>query len=165
LATSARAVGLETAVESAEELKRLLAAAEEWASTQPAAVRGTMFGYTRYLGPLTPRVPFTRTPSYTHEYVGLAPNLHKQVFALAESQPSTGPVHRIALVQVTEDQKWVVAELEEIKPIYAGDFEKRRAELARTTEYEERLHLLQAWYDAENILRRTGFVWAQPPKE
>ena len=165
LASNARAVGLQAAVESAEELKQLLAAAEEWASTQPAAVRGTRFGYTRYLGPLTPRGPLTRVPSYIHEYVGLAPNLHKQVFTLAESQPSTGPVHRVALVQVTEDQKWVVAELEEIKPIYAGDFEKRRVELARTTEYEERLHLMQAWYDAKNILRRTGFVWAQPPEE
>lgn len=165
LATSARAVGLQTAVESAKELKELLAAAEEWASTQPAAVRGTRFGYTRYLGPLRPRGPFTRVPSYVHEYVGLAPNLHKQVFALAESQPSTGPVHRVALVQVTEDQKWVVAELEEIKPIYAGDFEKRRAELARTTEFEERLHLMQAWYDAENTLRRTGFVRARASEE
>ena len=164
LATSARAVGLEAAVESAKELKELLAAAEEWASTQPAAVRGTRFGYTRYLGPFVPGGPFTRVPSYVRD-VGLAPTLHKQVFALAESQPSTGPVHRVALVQVTEDQKWVVAELEEIKPIYAGDFEKRRADLARTPEYQERIYLMQAWYDAKNILRRTGFVWAQPPEE
>jgi len=165
LAEKAREVGLEAAVESAEELKQLLTAAEEWASTQPAAVRGTRYGYTRYLGPVAPRGPFTRVPSYVHEYVGLAPNLHKQVFALAESQPSTRPVHRVALVQVTEDQKWVVAELEETKPIYAGDFEKRRADLARAAEYQERLHLLQAWYDAENILRRTGFVRASASEE
>ena len=165
LATSARAVGLEAAVESAEELKQLLTAAEEWASTQPAAVRGTRYGYTRYLGPFTPRAPLTRVLSYVHEYIGLAPNLHKQVFALAESQPSTGPVRRVALVQVTEGQKWVVAELEEIKPIYAGDFEKRRVELARTTEYEEKLHFRLVWYDAGNILRRTGFVWAEAPEE
>jgi len=127
-------------------------------------VRGTRFGYTRYLGPLRPSRPFTRVPSYVHDYVGLAPNLHKQVFALVESQPSTGPVHRVALVQVTEDQKWVVAELEEIKPIYAGDFENRRADLVRTSQ-EEWLHLMRSWYDAENILRRTGFVRAQPPEE
>jgi hypothetical protein len=164
LATSARAAGLETAVESAEDLKKLLAAAEEWASTQPEEVRGTSFGYTRYLVPFTPIGSFTRTPRHVG-YVGLVPTLHKQVFALADSQPSTGPVHRVALVQVTEDQKWVVAELEEIKPIYAGDFEKRQVDLARATEYQERLHLMQAWYDTENILRRTGFVWAQSPEE
>jgi hypothetical protein len=165
LASSARVAGLAAAVESAGELRQLLTAAEEWASTQPAAVRGTRFGYTRYLGPLTPRGAFTRVPSYVHEYVGLAPILHEQVFALAESLPSTGPVHRVAVVPVTEDQKWVVAELEEIKPVYAGDFEKRRMDLARTAEYQERLQLMQAWYDAKNILRRTGFVWAQPPEE
>ena len=165
LAEQAREVGLEDAVEEAAELKELLRIAEAPASapsSAPALPVQPASRFTRALGPNAPRGKFTRSPSWMQD-VGLSQKLHDAVFALPEAAPQGGAAHRIATVQLAKDQKWIVVQLEEVKPIYAGAFEKQRDALRRSSAMRQVQSLLwQSWYDPENIKRRTGFVPIDP---
>jgi len=165
LAERASEVGLAAAVESADELRQILADAEQWAASQPAsaAERGPT-AYTRYLGPITPTGRFTRTQSHVHQYVGVVEGLHKQVFALADSPNDDGQAHRVVAVPAADKHKWIVAELEEVKPIYAGDFVKQQSSIGYRDRRVTAGGFTIAWFERENILKRTGFVPTKPPE-
>ncbi|MBU0638885.1 MAG: SurA N-terminal domain-containing protein [Planctomycetes bacterium] len=155
LAERARAVGLDAAVEEATELKALLTQAEEAATSQPSGPRLPRPRWLESLGPFTPSRAFSRRSLYLQN-VGVSRNLPEAVFVLAD-EPAQAGKHRVALVQVANVRKWVVAELEEVKPIYAGQFAQLREQVAVRSAQMESSHFAQAWFATENIRQRAGY--------
>ncbi len=165
LAAAAREMGLEAAVQQASELKQKLEAAEV-AATQPAGgARRTKPQYVRDLGPFTPGRALTRRYPYLERVGVVSETFNAAVFALADA-PATGsaPAHQVACLPVASESKWVVVELNEIKPLYAGAFEQQLARSARQSR-DMALSLFGAdWFDGDSIKRRTGFVY-EPGRE
>ncbi len=159
LAARARAVGLAAAIEEAEALRELLLAADppsvpDIVGPQPPAENL----YTRLLPPASPAA-FART-SKSLMRVGTVQELPRKIFALAEEPVSEGQ-RRAAAFPVASAQKWVIAELSEIKPIYAGLFDEA---VANNTGNQEELTLFQTdWVAPERVKQRTGFIQAASP--
>lgn len=129
------------------------------AATQPTA---DVQLATRQLGPFTPEGRFMRRPGGLRE-VPVSPLLHEQVFALADAPfSSTAPVHRMVVVPVARERKWIVAELIEVKPLYEGEFDAAREDQVQQTASRVQQRLAAAWYNVENVYQRTGFVPAAP---
>jgi hypothetical protein len=163
LAEHARQVGLKQAVAEAEDLKALLSDAEESSTTQPATAP-TTDRYLRMLEPFEPE-QFFRKPRRPIDGVGLAPNLHERVFALADEGGSdAAEPHRVVAVPLARAFRWVVAELLEVKPIYRGDFEMKREELEQETIRTQLQMFYEKWFSSENILSRTGYIPANEPE-
>lgn len=158
LAARAREIGLEAAVEEATELKEILASAEQ-ASTQPADPDGPPPVPERYLDQLQPFTPpqLTRERSYVYR-VGMAPGLSRAVFALSELPAGEeAPLHRVTAAPVATVNQWVVAELVEVKPIYAGAFEEQLAQSLRMAQYVEMQRFVRDWISPRNVQERVGF--------
>lgn len=150
LAEAARTVGLRQAVEAATDLRaRLETDAGSDTSSAPSASAAALLGPTRPAN-------FRRQASPLAN-LGLAPELHKKVFALGELPEAEG-VHRVLAAPVAKNFKWVVAELEGVRPIYQGDFDAKRENLERTTMFTRQSEFMRQWGDIANIHARTGYV-------
>jgi hypothetical protein len=159
LAARAREIGLAAAVEEAGELKDLLLAADppqvpEIEGPQPAPTNT----YLDLLKPVSPPALVRTTKNVMR--VGAVQELPRRVFALAEESVPEGG-HRVGAVPVATNQKWVVAELTEIKPMYAGQFETH---VAQGPGNREELNLFNSdWVASERVKQRTGFIQAAQP--
>jgi len=157
LAERARQAGLVQAVAEADALKAMLSASEEGALPEPVAAPGAANRYVRMLEPFAP-TEFTRRPR-PFQNVGYSPGLHEKVFALAEEGRLEVPeAHRVVVAPLARNLRWAVVELLEVRPIYHGEFEMKRKELEQEVTQSDVQAFYLAWFDAENILSRAGYV-------
>jgi hypothetical protein len=162
LADRARVVGLQAAAEEAGELKTLLEQAEkQWEpSGDPTEPKPS---YVQDFGPNIPTLPFTRA-SRRLQWVGNdTQKVQQAVFALAEAQESD-PLAGIpvVVVEVARYFKWVIAQLEEVKPLYAGQFEKERPSLLGPPGEQEYAAVMREWMRPENVRQRCGLRLLRP---
>jgi hypothetical protein len=148
LATKAREVGLAAALEQATELKAALQAAEQ-AVPADATVKPQ---YVQALQPITPD-RLTRAGGMV---TGIGPTrlIPKTLFQLADSLgTATAPAHLVAAVQDAKSFKWAVAEVQQLKPIYAGAFEQKLAQGDRAL----MRRFYEVWADPNSLQQRTGY--------
>lgn len=154
----AQAEGLAIAIANFHELSNLIREASTPAS-QPASAPATpkpnfMGAYTA----TTPGGAFTRRPRPLPN-VGVSNSLHRAVFEAAEAPATaTAPAHKVVLVPQAKDQKWVLAEVLELRPIYQGDFDAQlesQVMRARSMDYSA---FRQNWFKPENIRARAHFA-------
>ena len=149
IAEQARRDGLEQAVADAEDLRALLTAADEAADADT---------YTREFSVYQPP-RFFRTPERIRN-VGTSQQLHEQVFAAAEQ---AGPIENPVLaLPVADGTKWVVVQVQGLKPLYQGEFDSRKAQLAQQNAFLQGMDFRRRWFDIASIRQRTGFVDARP---
>lgn len=155
LAARAREVGLAQAAQDATELREALAAATAQA---PEPLIGNKPDYVAALTPVTVedlRRPMGSQSGFTSK-VGFTGNAAKQLFELA-NDPAP---HKVALATAADHERVIVAELEEIKPIYDGAFEQQ---LSGNMMQEERFKNMMGqsfqmeWIGDQNIQRRAKF--------
>ena len=163
--TLAREVGLAAALEQTPALTKQLSETET-AAASPTGPFELGFRpppapeYVNALGPNKPSLPFTRNTAVV-QWVGQTRKLPREVFALAEpdSQKSTG-THNVAVIEVADLLKWVIVELEQVKPLYAGEFDQQRATLLGRPASDLRWPLQMNWFARDNVRQRCGFVRA-----
>lgn len=148
----AREAGLDAAVTEEAELKTLFFEQQVAATTQPVFPKPK---YADKFEPATPTGRFTRMQTYTR-HAGRSTILPEAVFELAE-QPADEGARRVVLVQNAGELKWIVAELEEVKPVYAGEFASQRDQLAMYSRQAQMRLFMQDWFDSEMIRQRTGY--------
>ncbi len=154
LAEQARAVGLATAVEQATDLKDMLTAAAR-AATQPAGGAAVMPKYVEDLQPTQPK-NLTRQSTMSSE-IGSIAGLPEHIFALAD-EPAGADQHRVTVAPLARANRWFVAELQEVHPIYQTSFEQRLATgQAGRPSWQEEQRFGAAWANPENVQLRTGF--------
>ncbi|RMF85451.1 MAG: hypothetical protein D6744_01370 [Planctomycetota bacterium] len=150
IAEQAQLSGLEQAVRDAEDLRALLNAADQ-------AKGGSSFSR-QFAVYEPPR--FFRTPERIRN-IGVSKELHDKVFEAAENaKPGEKP---ILVVPVSEGTKWAIVEVEGLKPLYQGEFDSRKAQLAQQNAFLQAMDARRVWFDVANIRQRTGFVDARPP--
>lgn len=158
LAERAREVGLDAAVAEATELREQLEAAQQ---AQPSDGEEPQIPFLEHLGPFDAPAKFGRRASFIPR-VGSVAKLHEAIFRLAdESGAQTRPARSVVAVPSPPGLKWIVGELLEVLPLYAGDFAEQRGAL---TEQLDRFHqqlAVRLWFDPENVRRRTGFQPAE----
>jgi hypothetical protein len=154
-------VGLTAAAVEAKELLALLEAADQ-ATSQAALEPRPAEQYGQELTPDRP-AGLTRSSQMVGK-LGLVSGVQQAVFELAdERRTETSPAHRIATVPLAKQFKYVVAELLEIKPIYAGAFSKELAQAGPEEARDETYAFSRGWFALDNIRLRTGFKEAPPP--
>lgn len=164
LCQRARQVGLASAVEEATGLAELFANAEknyEPEPPEPGSPPPQRPQYGRAFGPNVPTVPFTRD-SRSVQWVGQTQKVQREAFSL--EQPPTADEatdHAVAAVEVANLFKWVVVELEEVKPLYAGEFAQQRPTLLHQGSDFKRAMLKWGWISPDNVRQRTGFEFAR----
>jgi hypothetical protein len=153
LAAAAAEVGLTDAVAQATDLRAEIESAAR-ATTQATGpdARSTMPGWLRELEPFETRM--TRRSGYIQR-VGQATGLQERLFELADQPADDG--HRVTAVPLATQDKWIVAQLDEITPVYEGAFEDQLAAAFMRSQREEQQVILMGWLDPENIWARTGF--------
>lgn len=160
LAAKARAVGVRAAVAQATELKDILAAAEK---NPPPAV--------------DPTAPAPPTPKYVDNFqaysaeftrqagvvlrVGRVPEIVKALFARADTPVAEG-ARRVQASPVARQNKWLVAEVTGVKPIFREPFETQLAQTLKTNRQRDIQRFATDWLTPQNIKGRTGFVPAKP---
>jgi len=167
LAERARQIGLEQAVAEADELKAMLDEGAAPATSEPAATQPTANRYVRMLEPFEPE-QFSRRPGLLRGEATqiFSPGLHEQVFALTEEDgPDASSGRRVTVVPLARTLQWVVVELLEVEPLYRGEFQMQQAELRQRVAGGRGWLCLQAWFEPDNIFRRTGFVHTTPSDE
>lgn len=157
LAAKAREIGLDKAIEEASDLKAQFEAAKV-AATQPATGDPTA-ATPRYLEDLEPyTVPrLTRQMAFIRG-VGRVEGIAEAVFALGASGEGPQADHPVVTVPVANRFKWIVAELEEVKPMYAVPFEDYLRQAVLMGPQQELRMFQQAWHNPEMVVDRTGFV-------
>jgi hypothetical protein len=158
LADSARQNGLAAAVEQDSELKDILAAGEQADQAKmesPPAPGTTLPKYVDHLKPYTPQ-RLTRQGGFV-EGLGRTTDLPDELFKLGQGAATEG-VHRVVGVSIAGLNKWVVAELTEIKAPYRGSFEAQVASRLRGSNDRDAQRLSRDWFDPNSIQARTGFV-------
>ena len=145
LASKAGELGLAPAVEQATELKNTLTAAAE------ASTEVTKPDYTRDLAPFSPQ-RLTRKAGWLQR-LGPVLEFPSAVFALADKE---GSDHRVATIPIATQSKWTVVELQEIKPIYAGQFEQQLLASAMAAGQAGN-SFFSNWMNSESVRERTGF--------
>lgn len=156
LAEVARTVGLAKAVENATELKSILAGPDANVASQPNPARARSL---TFLEPKATPGAFTRAPRIIPG-VGPEPlpELTEKVFETAAQPLSEGASHRIVVSPAAKAFKWVLGEVGELAPLYEGEFQQQREMLAMQTAFQAQQAFEQAWFNPENIYKRTGFV-------
>lgn len=161
LAARARQVGLAQAVEEATELKEILAAADQ-AASQPAATSAPATQYAQNLQPATP-MQFTRQFGVVQRAGGspaMVPRgVPTAVFNVADTPTDEANPHRVVSVAAAHEQQWIVAQLNEVKPLYQVPFEGQLARAIQTTENRDRQRFVMEWMAPENVKERAGFVF------
>lgn len=154
IAARAKEVGLDAALAEAAELKQIISDVQVVRKAQSPFNES----FLEALGPFEPARPLTRQ-SFFIDRVGIAGPLAKKVFEMAETTPADSAVRHATLVQLTSPElKWVVAELLGVKPVYRGEFDQARVQVIQQLLRGEFTVFQQAWFDPENIRKRTGFV-------
>jgi hypothetical protein len=162
LAERARAVGLAAAIADDQDLRAILTEAQ--AASQPAEGPAPP-RYLAELGPFTPSAGVTRRSTW-FEHVGESKNLARRIFERIDAQGAeSAPAQAIELVPNAAGGKWIIAQIGELKPIFAGDFAKQRQQFASQAASPDRQAFVKAWTDPANIRRRAGFVPAAPPRQ
>jgi hypothetical protein len=156
LATRARQVGLAKAVEEATELKDILQAADQ-AASQPAesGVPPMPTQYVQDLQPFTPN-KITRLAPFLQK-LGRVQEIPQAIFAMAAMPVDPATPYRAKSLPQANQFRWVVAELLEIKPLYAGSFEAQLAKSLRE-DWSKQQKFYTAWNAPEYLKQRTGFV-------
>lgn len=149
----AQEAGIEAAAGEMVELRGLLSAADAAATTQPTAAL-TAMKYLEAFGPSVPKEKMTRQSAFLRG-AGNALKLAKALFDASEA--TTQAAHRVVLVSSPSNEKWFVAELVEVKPLYEGEFADRRAALENRERQMIQGQLANDWFDPEKIYVRTGF--------
>jgi hypothetical protein len=167
LAQRAREIGLEAAVAEASELRQQLEEAQQAQATDPNEPNTPFLAH---LGPFEPPGRFGRRASFIPK-VGSAPKLHEEIFKLSQEQPGPGPadesdsenraVRPVVAVPLPPGLKWIVGELLEVRPLYAGDFAEQREALSEQVDNFHQQIVWRLWFDPENVRRRTGFQPAE----
>jgi hypothetical protein len=161
LAVKAREIGLAAAVEQATDLKATLTAAEQ-AASQPAQESAPTPGYVKDLTPFSPS-RLTREASFV-ENLGVVKDLPKELFALAdEPATDTAPAHRLAVMPLANQFRWVIGELVEVKPIYEEAFQQTLAQAAQRPPNAELKRFATEWRSPELVQQRTGYISAPLP--
>lgn len=163
LAARAREIGLEAALAEATELRETLSAGAT-AATQPAAEGTPPQRKPRYAEDLeifTPN-PIGRRDSMVVPRVGRTSTLPSAVLELTADLQDESVAHAVTAAPLANQLKWVVAELDELKPLYAGEFEQQvqmsASQLRRGT-----IQAFQSyWIAPQNVVERTGFESALP---
>lgn len=164
LAARAREIGLAAAVEEAVDLKMELTAAEA-AAAELTTNRQFLPKYVESLTPFTPanltRKPARGQPVYIRE-LGVVPSVPEAIFALVdEPSAESAPAHQVTDIPLASNWRWVVAEVESVKPLYAGAFEAQLRGMPSFSQYQERQLFGFAWRMPEKVQQRTGFISAQ----
>jgi hypothetical protein len=166
LAVRARQVGLAKAVEEATDLKGILSASDQAASQPASATAAPATNYVQDLQPVTP-MQLTRRFGLLKGASGpevLPANIPDAVFALASTKTSEADPHRVTSVPVANEYRWVVAQLDEIKPLYDGQFEAQLAKAVLSSENRERQRFVAEWMAPQNVKERAGFAF-EPGRE
>jgi hypothetical protein len=160
LAESARSEGLAAAAEQATELKQILAAAEPSASPlNPSPAPKPEGPYLKEFGPAAPPEPVTRD-SDLGPYLADSQKLPQEIFAAMEDPaPETGPAHVVVEGDVAKLFKWAVVEVEDLQPLYRGEFEQQRSAFQRSHPGLAGLEVGRGWFDSQNIRLRNGFSY------
>lgn len=155
LAARSRELGLTAAVEQDSELNSVLAAAQT--ASQPA---GTPPAPRKYVEDLQPAAfnRLTRADAYDRRLGTGVPGVAKAFFDVVDKPASaTLPAHRVVCVPVANRFKWAVGELNEVKPIYAGAFQKQLLQTAQQNQQNDLQLLSMLWPVPDNVEQRTGF--------
>ncbi len=158
LADRARAVGLPAAVAEAEELKQILAAAEQ-AASQPADAASPPLRpqYVQNLEPFTPASKITRKTPFLQK-VGRVAELPQKLFELTQAPVSEAEPFRAAALPLASQHRWIVAEVITVNPLYEGSFEAQLDQSLHSSDWELLRRFRSEWTAAENLRLRTGFV-------
>ncbi len=165
LAEKARESGLDAAVAAAGELREYLATAQAAASqptTQPDGSTLPPGQFLANLGPDAPQNVTRQTPMLGR--AGYVPAISKELFDLADAPPSaTAPAHKVVCKPAVDprNERWVVAELVSLKPLYSGGFAKQLPQLQQSGMSEMSM-VFNLWVNPEYLHKRTGFVRANP---
>jgi len=166
LAERAGEIGLEAAAQEATELRAILAAGAR-AATQPAVgtAAPAMPPYVQHLEPTSP-ADFKRTTTQIRPVGPISEDIARDIFALADVPPSeTTPAHRVQAIPVTNQIMWIVAELVDVDPVYAGPFEKQLVETSRSSMLGDQGTFQDEWSSQDNIHARAGFTLRPAPEE
>ena len=161
LLSAAQAGGLQAAVEGESEWKQLLLDAQSAAGEEAGGTVPFDKEYADNFEPFKPSGRLTRR-SFFDARVGTAGPLAEKTFELAE-QPAPEGGRRVAAVQLTSGRKWVLVELEEVKPLYQKGFDRH---LVRSSQqpFKIETYLFQGdWFASDNIRARTGYE--PPPRD
>ncbi|MBK9121228.1 MAG: hypothetical protein IPM18_16725 [Phycisphaerales bacterium] len=163
LAEQAAAIGLTAAIEAAADLKAQLTSAEQVAATQPLErPDGTLRPPARFveaLGPHSP-APFGRQGFPFVAGIGAVQGIVTPAFELGTAAaPDTG--HRVRAVPLAVQQRWAVLEVEEILPLYTGEFNQYLASGFIGSEWE-RMQFTQVIGSPQYTFERLGYVRVQP---
>ena len=160
LAATARDVGVRAAVTQATELKDILTAAEK--SPPPAAdPNATAPPAPKYVDNFQAyQAEFTRQAGVVLR-VGRVPDIVKALFALADTPAAEG-ARRVQTSPVARQNKWLVAEVTGVKPIFREPFEAQLAQTLKSNWQRDIQRFATDWLTPQNIKGRTGFVPTQP---
>ena len=156
--SAAQADGLRAAVAAESELRQLLLDAETAAGEEAGGTVPFDKKYADGFEPFKPTGKLTRR-SFFDARVGTAGPLPEKVFELAD-QPAPEGGRRVAAVQLISSHKWVLVELEEVKPLYQEGFDRH---LVRSSQqpFKIETYLFQSdWFKSDNIRARTRY---EPP--
>lgn len=157
LADTARTEGLDQAVEQDEQLRKVMATAdaskdENKTDTQPARQASR----TGYLAKLLPFAPpsFGRSPIPIH-------GIHSQLLTDKIFDPQTAKSadgHHVVVVPAADKHAWIVAELLDVKPMYAGEFDKVRGTIEQRTQQMNASTFQYEWCNPDNVKKRADYV-------
>lgn len=152
LAEKAGSVGLLAALLDSADLKDAAARAAAAAVSEGA----TDVRYVEALGPNPGPSRFTRRPT-SLLHVGMTANVPRKAFELVTAAPSaTAPAYKVAAVPVANEFKWVVLSVNELKPLYMGDFERQKEALKMQALAQSNMPTM-FWFDPSSIHERLGF--------
>lgn len=172
IAEKARAVGLAKALEEAGEVATILkeADAKSAAATQAASAPAQPVTNYAKLFEIHPAAPFSRRSVFLPG-IGAAPKLKDELFTdSTTSQPASQPAlqpgeHRVLVSRDPRDFRWILAQVDEIKPIYRGSYEAVRPQIEQQLSQSMSQQFLRLWADPQDIRRRSGFSAAKAASE
>lgn len=163
IAARAKEVGLEIAVAEAQELKQRLEQADEQFAPTASFDPEQPPQFAKVLGPYMPSPPLTRART-TVQWVGETTNVPETAFELMDDpgMQEAGAPYPVKAVKVADQFKWVVVQLKEIKPLYAGQFDRRMWMQRGMQPGQQQLQFLFEWIAPDNLYARVDY---QPSPE
>lgn len=159
IAERARAIGLEAAIAEDVELKTIMTEADAQSAAATQAASAPTEPATSYAKSLEvrPETPISRRSQFIPGF-GRAPKLAEQIFAESTSQPALQPgEHRVLVSAAPSDFRWILAEVEEVNPVYRGSFEAVRPQFKDEMSKSLVNEFRRLWGNPADIRRRTAF--------